>query len=89
MQTLVLIGLLLVATYFMTVRPQAKRQRARQAMLASLAGGDLVLTRGGVIGRIVETTGPTLVIEGRDHVRLEVPRDYVEGKWNGSQALAA
>lgn len=46
--------LLLVGFYFLLIRPQRNRQRAQQALLASLEVGDEVLTTGGVFGTIVE-----------------------------------
>jgi preprotein translocase subunit YajC len=46
--------LMLVGFYFLLIRPQRTRQRAQQALLASLEVGDEVLTTGGVFGTIVE-----------------------------------
>ncbi|MGH2636094.1 MAG: preprotein translocase subunit YajC, partial [Actinomycetota bacterium] len=46
--------LMLGGFYFLLIRPQRSRQRAQQALLASLEVGDEVLTSGGVFGTIVE-----------------------------------
>ncbi|MBK6766012.1 MAG: preprotein translocase subunit YajC [bacterium] len=44
--------LIIVVMYFLMIRPQQKRQKAHQAMLASLKTGDEVVTMGGVYGSI-------------------------------------
>ena len=43
--------------YFLIIRPQSKKQRETQLMLASIKKGDRVLTSGGVFGTVVGT-GP-------------------------------
>jgi preprotein translocase subunit YajC len=52
--TLALPLLMLVGFYFLLIRPQRTRQRAQQALLASLEVGDEVMTTGGIFGSIVE-----------------------------------
>ena len=70
--------------YFILIRPQVKRQKEHQAMLAKLGKGDEVITRGGVIGKITGVSDDgILVIELQEKVRVRVPRAYVEGKWEG------
>jgi len=44
--------LIIVVMYFLMIRPQQKRQKAHQAMLAALKTGDEVVTMGGVFGSI-------------------------------------
>lgn len=46
--------LMLVGFYFLLIRPQRTRQRAQQALLASLEVGDDVMTTGGIFGSIIE-----------------------------------
>jgi len=70
--------------YFIMIRPQMKRQKEHQAMLAKLTKGDEVITRGGVIGKITGVADDgVLVLELQEKVRVRVPRAYVEGKWEG------
>jgi len=45
---------MLVGFYFLLIRPQRNRQRAQQALLASLEVGDEVMTSGGIFGTIVD-----------------------------------
>jgi preprotein translocase subunit YajC len=46
--------LMIVGFYFLLIRPQRSRQRAQQALLASLEVGDEVMTTGGIFGTIIE-----------------------------------
>ena len=46
--------LMIAGFYFLLIRPQRSRQRAQQALLASLEVGDEVMTTGGIFGTIVE-----------------------------------
>ena len=46
--------LMIVGFYFLLIRPQRNRQRAAQALVASLEVGDDVMTTGGIFGTIVE-----------------------------------
>jgi preprotein translocase subunit YajC len=46
--------LMIVGFYFLLIRPQRNRQKAQQALLASLEVGDEIMTTGGIFGTIVE-----------------------------------
>ena len=46
--------LMIVGFYFLLIRPQRNRQRAQQAVLASLEVGDEVMTSSGIFGTIIE-----------------------------------
>lgn len=68
--------------YFILIRPQVKRQREQQELLKKLDKGDVVLTKGGVIGKITGTSGDILTIELQEKVRVRVLRAYVEGRFD-------
>jgi preprotein translocase subunit YajC len=70
--------------YFIMIRPQMKKQKEHQAMLAKLGKGDEVITRGGLIGKITGISDDgVLVLELQEKVRVRIPRAYLEGKWEG------
>ena len=46
--------LMIVGFYFLLIRPQRNRQKAQQALVASLEVGDDVMTSGGIFGTIVD-----------------------------------
>lgn len=68
--------------YFILIRPQAKRQKEHQAMLAALDKGEMVVTRGGLIGKISGVKDNELVIELQEKVRVRVLRSHIDGKYD-------
>jgi preprotein translocase subunit YajC len=61
--------------YFIILRPQARKQKEFQAMLAKLGKGDEVITRGGVIGKITGVSDDgVVVLEIQEKVRVRIPR---------------
>ena len=73
------IGLMLVLVYFMMLRPQQKRDKQTNEMRKSLDIGDEIITRGGIIGRVVNMREDTLVIEtGTDRSKVRIARWAVE-----------
>jgi len=63
--------------YFMLIRPQQKRMKEQQAMLAKLATGDEVVTSGGILGRIAEVGEIFVTLEVADGVKLRVQRSQI------------
>jgi preprotein translocase subunit YajC len=62
--------LIIVVFYLMLVRPNQKKQKQWQEMLASLKPGDRITTTGGVRGTIISIK--------EDAVQLRVPPDGVK-----------
>jgi preprotein translocase subunit YajC len=63
--------------YFMLIRPQQKRMKDQQAMLAKLATGDEVVTSGGILGRITDVGDTFITLEVADGVRIRVQRAQI------------
>ena len=66
MNNMVLIGYILffaALMYFMVIRPQNKEKKQRDALLASVAVGDSVLTSSGFYGVIIDMTEDTVIVE--------------------------
>jgi preprotein translocase subunit YajC len=81
-QPMIMMLLIFGIFYFIMIRPQVKKQKETQAMLAKLGKGDEVITRGGLIGKITGVSDDgVLVVELQDKVRVRIPRSYVEGRW--------
>jgi preprotein translocase subunit YajC len=60
--------------YFMIIRPQQKRQKETETMLASIRKGDRVLTSGGIFGVVVGTKDDVVVLKVSDDVKMEFSR---------------
>ena len=61
--------------YFMMIRPENKRKKQAEEMRSSLKKGDQITTIGGIIGKIVQVSDETIVIEtSEDRVRMELTK---------------
>lgn len=64
---------ILVIMYFLMIRPQQKKEKQRQEMVAALKRGDRVLTTGGLIGTIHKVAGEgELVVEISEGTRVRL-----------------
>jgi preprotein translocase subunit YajC len=64
--------------YFLLIRPQQKRAKTRNMMLASIKKGDKVTTIGGVHGKVMELTDDTAVLLVNDSTRLTFNRSAID-----------
>jgi preprotein translocase subunit YajC len=62
--------LVFVFFYFLIIRPQAAARKKHQEMIANVKRGDVVVTSGGIIGKV------TKVLEG-DEVNVELADNVV------------
>lgn len=70
--------LMFLVFYFLIIRPQARKQKEREAMLKSVQKGDRVVTTSGIYGTVVSTRGDdVLVVKIADNVRVEMARPSV------------
>lgn len=67
--------ILIIAMYFLMIRPQRKKDKQIQEMRSNLQVGDEIVTIGGICGKIVKTKDETIVIQvGADKVKFEMMR---------------
>jgi preprotein translocase subunit YajC len=72
----IILPLMIVVFYFLLIRPQQKRHKEHQNMLAKLGAGDEVVTAGGLLGRVIEV-GDFVTVEIADGVRIRVQRQQI------------
>ncbi|MGC1496488.1 MAG: preprotein translocase subunit YajC [Sulfitobacter sp.] len=59
--------------YFLLIRPQQKKVKEHQAMVAALRRGDQVVTQGGIVGKVVKVKDDGEVeVEIADGVKVRV-----------------
>lgn len=75
--TLILIALMVVAFYFLIMRPQRKRQQAIQQTLSALTPGTRVMLGSGLFGTVVGVGEKQVVLEISDGVELTVLKQAV------------
>lgn len=63
--------------YFLLIRPQQKRQKQRNAMLASLKKGDKVVTIGGVHGTIQDIGDDAVTLRIAHNVNVTFDRGAI------------
>lgn len=63
MLNFVFIGLLFFVFYFFIVRPQNQRMKAHKALLGTITRGDVVVTNGGLIGKVKKVADDELTVD--------------------------
>jgi len=70
---------MLAIFYFLLIRPQQKRQKETQKMIAALKNGDRVLTSSGIYATISGVKDDTFILKIADNVKIEVLKSAVSG----------
>jgi preprotein translocase subunit YajC len=70
--------LLIPLMYLLMIRPQQKRQKQWQQMLAGIKSGDRVTTAGGIRGTIISIKDDSIVIRAApDNLKLEISKSAI------------
>jgi preprotein translocase subunit YajC len=75
--TLIMFGAIFLIFYFMIIRPQQKRAKEREKMLANIEKGDKVITSGGMHGTIVGLEEKAVLLSVSDNVKVKVERSAI------------
>ena len=68
--TLILVYAVIIgAFYFFAIRPQKKKQKAQDAMVAAIEVGDSILTTSGFYGVIIDISEDVIIVEFRSEER--------------------
>ena len=68
-----------VIFYFLLIRPQQKRQKQHQQLMANLKTGDRVVTASGIHGLISNVKETTFLLKVADNVKIEIDKSAVAG----------
>ena len=73
--------------YFLLIRPQQKKLKDHQAMVAALRRGDQIVTQGGVIGKVtkVKDTESEVEVEISKGVTVRVVRSTIATVMNKTE----
>jgi preprotein translocase subunit YajC len=84
--TMLIIGIM----YFLMIRPQQKRLKEHREMIAAIRRGDVVVTGGGIVGKVTKADDAELQVEIAEGVRIKVLRGTVsEVRSKGEPAASA
>ncbi|MBT8143934.1 MAG: preprotein translocase subunit YajC [Gammaproteobacteria bacterium] len=74
---LLMLGLFFIVFYFLLIRPQQKRAKEHAQMVTALGNGDEVVTAGGLLGKVTDSSDDFLSVEVADGVVVKVQRNTV------------
>jgi len=83
--TWIWLAILVVAFYFLLIRPQRTRSKKAQELMSSLTRGDEVVTAGGFHGRIKDIRDDVIVITIASGVDVKVSKSSVSKKVTSQQ----
>lgn len=86
LSTIVPFALIIVIFYFFLIRPQNKKQKETEKMIAALKKGDKVVTIGGVHGVVSSTKEKTVIVKVDDNCKIEFSRSAIAGVENEKPA---
>jgi preprotein translocase subunit YajC len=77
MGNIIMIGGFLAIFYFMLIRPQTKRAKEHQNLIAKLAKEDEVITAGGILGKVVKVAEQFVVIMIADGIEIVIQKQAI------------
>ena len=70
--------LIFVVFYFLLIRPQQKRVKQHKEMVNSLKVGSVVVTSGGIVGKVVKLNDDIFItVNISDNVDVKIKRDTI------------
>ena len=78
MQMMMMMAFAFAVMYFVSIRPQAKKQKDLLARMSQLKTGDRVVTSGGIYGTVANVKdGSTLILKIADNVKIEIDKTAI------------
>lgn len=74
-----------IIMYFILLRPQMRRQKAQQRLIATLKTGDRVVTNAGIHGLISNVKETTVIVKVADNVKIEMEKSAVANVLNAPE----
>jgi len=75
--------------FLLVIRPQQKKAKQLQLMLSELKAGDVIVTQGGIIGKITGIKDQEVTVEVQQGVRLKMLRSSITNKYTPGEAIKA
>jgi preprotein translocase subunit YajC len=66
-----------VIMYFVMLRPQMRKQKEQQRLVAALKTGDRVVTNAGIHGLISNVKETTVIVKVADNVKIEMEKSAI------------
>jgi len=72
--------ILIVAFYFLLIRPQRQRTKTQQDLMSNLQRGDEIITVGGIYGKIKDVGGDSMIITISSGVDIKISKSSIARK---------
>ena len=66
-----------VIFYFLIIRPQYKEKKQHNSMIENLKKGDNVITKGGVVGKIVNIAANNIVLDAGNNTKINILKSSI------------
>lgn len=76
--SLIMLAIMFAIFYFLLIRPQQKRVKEHQTMLANLQKGTDVVTNGGIIGKVTNIADDTVTLQVADNVKIKFQKSAIQ-----------
>ena len=73
-QFIIMMAIVFLIFYFLLIRPQQKKQKELREMINRVKHGDVVVTTGGIYGKVMSVAENFVTLEVADKVRIKVLR---------------
>lgn len=75
--------------YFLVLRPQQRRLKEHQNMVANVRRGDTVVTSGGIVGKVSKVDDTELLVEIAEGVKIRVVKSTLSEVRSKSEPVPA
>ncbi len=75
--TLLLLFEFMILIYFLMIRPENKRRKTHQDMLASLEVGEEIVTAGGILGKVSKLTDQYIELSIADNTKIKIQKTSI------------
>jgi preprotein translocase subunit YajC len=76
-QFIIMMGIVFLIFYFLLIRPQQKKQKEMREMIGKMKHGDMVITTGGLYGKVISIVDNIVTLEIADKVRVKVLKSHI------------
>ncbi len=77
LQLVIMVAIFFGIMYFMIIRPQQKKAKEHNEMLAALSKGDEVVTSGGILGKVVKIGDNFVELKISDNANIKVQQHAI------------
>jgi preprotein translocase subunit YajC len=74
---IIMMAVVFAIFYFLMIRPQQQKQKEIKKMRENLVHGDMVVTAGGIHGKVTGLTDTIVTLEIAEKVRIKISREYI------------